>query len=339
MVKTQESVKSIVYGLAFGDSMSAFSATHRVALLAPKRVLRMRTLTEFADDNLQTTRPTPYTHAQPGHLLNPAPSDDSEWFAFTALALMNAQMSVDDTWRALSRERAQVRGRTGTKIALRNLEQGVDLEHAGHDNPHYFDDIACVRAVSAGLLSGGSVSEAVALAASDARVTHSEDGLWCAMAVAALVSSGLAGASKESAVAKAIDQLPDGSWSKRIVEKAIRTVDGNLSSTSRGLSLELNCVDRIYSFAISAPETLGLLFAHLLNSSTADEFFLSTLLHKRNLDSLPALAGAITSLFFGSAWLPKSYLESDLLLDGVCIPNLKGLSLNRLSEQLASSSL
>jgi ADP-ribosylglycohydrolase len=334
----EETVRAVVYGLAYGDSISSYSATHRVSLLAPRRVLRMRTLTEFADEHLQTTRPSPYTHAQPGCLLNPAPSDDSEWFAFTANALMNSEVPIEDAWVELSRHRGQVRGRTGTKVALRNLEQGSRIETAGHDNPHYFDDIACVRAIAAGILSASSISGASDLAFTDARVTHSEDGLWCAMATAAFVASGLSGETKEVAVSHAMKQLPAGSWSRRIIEKAIQAVQGDRSATSRGFTLENNCVDRIYSYAIAAPETLGLLFAHLLNSSKADEFFLATLLHKRNLDSLPALAGAVASLFFQDRWLPIDFLSSELVLDGACLPDLRGTNLGELSRRLASSS-
>lgn len=334
----EEAVRAIIYGLAFGDAISSYSAVHRVSILAPRRVLRMRTLTEFADDHLQTTRPSPYTHAQPGQLLNPAPSDDSEWFAFTANALMNSGVPIDQAWIDLARRRDAVRARTGTKVALRNLDQGSTVESAGHDNPHYFDDIACIRAIAAGILSAGSISGATELAFTDARVTHSEDGLWCALATSALVAAGLAGATKEEAVEEAIKQLPTSSWSARIVEKAIQEVAGDPSAISRGAKLESTCVDRIYSFAISAPETLGLLFAHLLNSRTADEFFLATLLHKRNLDSLPALAGAVASLFFTDEWLPKGFLDSELILDGVCLPNLKGSSLRELAHRLAASS-
>ena len=338
MKSKEEKVKAVVYGLAYGDSFSSYSATHRMSLVAPKRILRMRGLAEFADEHLQTTRPSPYTHAQPGYLLNPAPSDDSEWFAFTALAHLNSNVPIETAWTELAHIRDQIRGRTGTKIALRNIDQGSSIEHAGHDNPHYFDDIACIRAIAAGILSSGSVNGATALAFSDARITHSEDGLWCALATAALVSSGLSGETKREAVSQAMNQLPVGSWSRRIVEKAINEVAHDASAISRGIKLEATCVDRIYSYAISAPESLGLLFAHLLNSSSAQEFFLATLLHKRNLDSLPALAGAIASLFFQDQWIPESYLNSELVLDGACRPNLKGLNLRELSEQLASAS-
>ncbi|MBC7462912.1 MAG: ADP-ribosylglycohydrolase family protein [Actinobacteria bacterium] len=338
-MRTQaEKIKEIVYGLALGESLASPSADHRVALLAPKRIMRMRTLKEYADNLLQTTTPTPYTHAQPGYLLNPSPSDDSEWFVFTAQALMSSSTSIEDSWITLSKKRDLIRGRTGTKIALRNLDQGSSPAHSGHDNPHYFDDIASVRAVVAGILSKGSVSRAVELATKDARITHSEDGIWCAQAIAALVASLLGGSSKEDAVAVAMQQFPEGAWSARVIEKALNVAKGDASAISRALKLEQECVDRIYSYGISAPETLSLLFAHILNAQSAQELVLSTYLHKRNLDALPALAGAVAGLVFNESWIPKHFLDAPLLLDGVCIPDLKGTDLGVISTQLANAS-
>ena len=336
MNSMEEKIKTIVYGLALGDSLSTYSATHRVSLLAPKRAMRMRTLGEYADLQLQTTRPSPYTHAQPGYLLDPSPSDDAEWFAFTALNFLNSESSIEDKWITLSKNRDLVRARTGTKIALRNLDQGSTVPHSGHDNPHYFDDIACIRAVAAGILNPQSQEAAAELALSDARVTHSEDGVWCAQATAVFVSALLAGTSVDESVGKAVEQLPVGSWSRRIVEKAIEVVEGEKSPVSRSMKLEDKCVDRIYSYAISAPETLSLLFAHVLNSSSAEELVLSTFLHKRNLDSLPALTGAVASLIFQDPWMPESYLNRNLILDGVCIPDLKGTDLGEIANRLAA---
>lgn len=337
MSSIEEKTKKTVYGLALGDSLSTYSATHRVSMLAPKRALRMRTLYEYADLQLQTTRPSPYTHAQPGYLLNPSPSDDSEWFVFSALALMRTDASIEESWIALAKIRSQVHGRTGTKIALRNLDQGSSTSHSGHDNPHYFDDIACIRAIAASILNPTSVSAAVELATSDAVITHSEDGLWCAQATAAFFTSLFSGQSKETSVEVAIKQLPNDSWSKRLIEKALNVTEGISSPISRAMKLETESVDRIYSYAISAPETLSLLFAHVMNSDSAEELVLSTFLHKRNLDSLPALTGAVASLIFDDPWIPSDFLGSPLILDGVCIPELKGTDLSEISLQLSAA--
>ena len=122
-----------------------------------------------------------------------------------------------------------------------------------------------------------------------------------------------------------------------MIEKALAHAEGERSPIARSLKLEVECVDRIYSYGISAPETLSLLFAHLLNAKSGEELMLSTFLHKRNLDALPALAGAVASVSFDDQWIPESYLNTPLLLDGVCIPGLKGVDLADVSKQLAST--
>jgi ADP-ribosylglycohydrolase len=250
---------------------------------------------------------------------------------------MNKAKSVEQAWRELAALRDQVRGRTGTKIALRNLDQGSSVLHSGHDNPHYFDDIACIRAISAGILANGSIESAVSRAVVDASITHSEDGVWAAQSVAALFVALLSGKTRIESVEIALSQFPAGSWGKRVIEKAIGVASGDTSSISRSLKLENECVDRIYSYGISAPETLSLLFAHLLNAQSGEDLLLSTFLHKRNLDALPALAGAVAAIAFDDPWIPESYFDAPLLLDGVCIPQLKGIDLAEISRQLASS--
>lgn len=77
-------ITGAVLGLYVGDSLAAPSGSHRVAILAPKRAARMRSLTEYSDLQRQTTKPFPYTHAQPNWLLHPGASDDLEWFVFSA---------------------------------------------------------------------------------------------------------------------------------------------------------------------------------------------------------------------------------------------------------------
>ena len=76
MIEIKDRVEGAIYGLAFGDGIGAPSATNRLGILAPKRIMRMRSLSEYADNRMHTTRPVPYTHAQPSSLLNPSPSDD-----------------------------------------------------------------------------------------------------------------------------------------------------------------------------------------------------------------------------------------------------------------------
>ena len=329
-----EKIEGVVFGLAFGDGIAAPSAYNRVGILAPKRAMRMRSLQEFADRNMHTTRPFPYTHAQPGEMLNPSPSDDTEWFAFVVDYFSKGGRSLD-AWTELSQKRDNIRARTGTKIALKNLAKGLLPPVSGHDNPHYLDDISLVRAIAVTMMRLNSPNF-INDVKKEVQISHSEDGLYCAIAIASLFHSILHGKTKEEAVALAFSNLPKESWSERLITQALQLSFRQSNTFTRATILEAKFIENIYAYPISAPETLGLLLAHFVNSNTPEDLFYSSLLHKRKLDSLPPLAGALAGLFYGPQWIPISAREKSEKLAGVNIPDLKGMTLGHIINQIES---
>ncbi len=296
----------------------------------------MRSLSEYADEKKQTTRPIPYTHAQAGRLLNPSPSDDSEWFAFVVKYILANKSSLS-AWQALSHENENIRARTGTKIALNNLVNGLLPPVSGHDNPHYFDDISLARAAAIALMYFNKNEEMLNKVDEDITITHSEDGLYCARALANMFATVMRGESKTLAISAAIDSLPKDSWSERLVSKGMEISRGVSNDFERAIRLEENFIEKIYAYPISAPETLGLLLAHFENTDSPERLMHSVLLHKRKLDSLPPLAGALAGLFYGSNWLPEASKSSQISLDGVCIPDLKGITLRELADSICTA--
>ena len=324
-------INGAVLGLATGDAMSSPSATHRVALLAPKRAARMRSLAEYADQQKQTTRPFPYTHAQPNWMLHPGPSDDLEWFTFTAENFLSKRDPLI-AWKELATRRNEIHARNGTKIALKNLADGLLPPQSGHDNPHYFDDIVLSRALAASLLYFKDEKTLTAHVLADSQVTHSEDGVYCALAFAHFAAALIREVPMKQAVEIATSQLPNDSWSERIVKLALDETRDAKDLFTRVVMLEHVTIENIYAFPVSAPETLALLLAHALHAKNPHELALSALSHKRKLDSLPALAGAIAGIVFGDEWIPQQF-KSGLSLPGVCIPDFKG----KLIEPLIAS--
>ena len=324
-------IRGAVLGLATGDAMSSPSATHRVALLAPKRAARMRSLAEYADQQKQTTRPFPYTHAQPNWMLHPGPSDDLEWFAFSAENFLNKRDPLI-AWKELAARRDAIYARNGTKIALKNLADGLLPPQSGHDNPHYFDDIVLSRSLAAALLYFNDEKALTAHVLADAQVTHSEDGVYCALAFAHFAAALIREVPMNQAVDIATSQLPKDSWSRRIIELALDHTQEVNNLFTRVVTLEHTTIENIYAFPVPAPETLALLLAHARHAKSAYELALSALSHKRKLDSLPALAGAIAGIVFGDEWIPEQF-KNGLSLPGVCIPDFKG----KLIEPLIAS--
>jgi ADP-ribosylglycohydrolase len=336
MVAVRERIEGAVFGLAFGDGIAEPSATNRLGILAPKRIMRMRLLSEYADQKKQTTRPIPYTHAQAGSLLNPSPSDDCEWFAFVVKYILSNKSSLN-AWQELSRENENIRARTGTKIALNNLANGLLPPNSGHDNPHYFDDIALARAGAIALIHFNNSAEMLQRIEDDITITHSEDGLYCAISFAKFLAAILGGQSKAQAISDALNSLPKDSWSERLVTQALQISKGINNDFERAIALEEKFIEKIYAYPISAPETLGLLLAHFENTDTPERLINSALLHKRKLDSLPPLAGLLSGIFYGASWLPQASKAPNIYLDGVCIPNLKGVTLRELADSIFAS--
>jgi len=331
MIEIKDRVEGAIYGLAFGDGIGAPSATNRLGILAPKRIMRMRSLSEYADNRMHTTRPVPYTHAQPSSLLNPSPSDDVEWFAFVMKYVSQGE-TAGVSWKFLTKDYEVIRARTGTKIALKNLINGQEPPVSGHDNPHYFDDISLVRAAAIALIHYMDPNEMLRLIEEDITITHSEDGLYCARAFAILIATLLRGESKQDAIKFALHALPRDSWSERLVSRAIDLTRNLADNFDRALLLDEEYVDKIYAYAVSAPETLGLLLTHFENTESAEDLFNSSLLHKRNLDSLPPLAGLLAGVYYGNQWLPNRAKRPEISIGGVCLPMLKGLTLGELTK-------
>ena len=313
--------------------MSFPSSSHRLRLLNIKRSNRMISLTQFAFDQKQNTYPTVYTHAQSVEFLAPRPTDDSEWLYFSADIHLSG-VEPRDGWSKLANAGEDLRGRTGTLMALDNLKSGKMPPYSGHDNPHYFDDMAMIRSLSAALIFRGKHELVLEKTRKDAEVTHSEDGIHCALALATVATSLLEDEAVDAVVAKALKQLPDGSWSQRVVTDALTATASAKSLMEVAYILEDVVIDRIYSYSISAPESLALILCFLRVAKSSNDFLLAGTIHKRKLDSMPALLGAIAGLIHGDEWIPAVFIANGSDLDGVCIPSLKGKSLTGLVEKI-----
>ncbi len=311
-------------GITAGEASSPMNADFRVYALPPKRVNRVRILAKLGDDDRTTTVPRPFTHAAPPSVLHPGAGENIEWFAFSAR--QHAHDLGLTEWRELADLEADpesgLRARIGTKLALQNLRKGAEPLQSGHDNAHYFDDIATVRALAAVAVHGSS--GAVDAAEADAAITHSLDGVWCARASATLFGALVDGAAAADAVALAVEQLPEDTWSRRMAESSLRVAADASGPMDRARRLSTQVGDFVYSYPIAAPETFGFLLAHVAAATSADDLLLGALAQPRNAASLPALAGAAAAVLFGEDWIPEGLEADGIRLTGLGIPALAG---------------
>ncbi|GHD28208.1 ADP-ribosylglycohydrolase family protein [Streptomyces galbus] len=357
-------IQGLLLGLAAGDAAGWPAARHRAARM-PEWTRRLtRELDTFAEQNATTTLPVPIALNQPPEPLRLGPSDDAEWAAFAAEALLRAgddaalgdlsrerrtRAAIDLTWNAVAAEVAAaadrapevesavlpLRARISVRAGLGNLAAGLRPPATGHDNPHYFDDAACVRACVLAVAHPGDPGAAADLAEFDARYTQDGDGVHGARAMAAAVSLALSGAPPAACAEAALGQLPDATEIGRNARQALtlaRTAEGAFALVPL---LEHQIVDHVYSYGIAAAETVPVALALALAAGgRIAEAVPAAACLSRVADSAPALAGALTGALGGGAAIPASWRAACRTLSGCALPRLTGTDLVELAELL-----
>jgi ADP-ribosylglycohydrolase len=360
-------IEGLLLGLAAGDAAGWPAGRHRAARM-PEWTRRLtRELDAFAEQNATTTLPVPIALTQPSEQLRLGPSDDAEWAVFAAEALLRAgddgvlgdlsrerrtRAAIDLTWNTLAGEVAAaaerapeiesavlpLRARISVRAGPGNLATGLRPPATGHDNPHYFDDAACVRACVLATAHPGDPHRAAALAEFDARYTQDGDGVHGARAMAAALALALAGAEVGPCVTAALAELPEQTEIGRNARHALRLAR-DVQDTEGAFALvpllEHQIVDHVYSYGVAAAETVpvALALATAAGGRIAHALPAAACL-SRVADSAPALAGALTGALGGAEAVPESWREACRTLSGCVLPHLTGTDLVELAGLL-----
>ncbi len=363
---SRDRTEGLLLGLAAGDAAGWPAARHRAARM-PEWTRRLtRELDTFAEQNATTTLPVPIALNQPPEPLRLGPSDDAEWAAFTAEAILAAagpvfaglpperrlRAAVDLAWNALAGQVAAaadrapevesavlpLRARISVRAGLGNLATGLRPPATGHDNPHYFDDAACVRAAVLAVVHPGDPRAAAELAEFDARYTQDGDGVHGARATAAAVAAALGGATVDESVGAALAELPPATEIGRNARYAVKLARTAGSAFELVPLLEHQIVDHVYSYGIAAAETVPVALA--LATAARGEMAAAVpaaVCLSRVADSAPALAGALTGALGGGRSVPATWREACRTLAGCALPWLAGTDLVELAGLLGAT--
>ncbi|MGW1165058.1 ADP-ribosylglycohydrolase family protein [Streptomyces sp. NPDC001153] len=364
---TAHRIEGLLLGLAAGDAAGWPAARHRAGRM-PEWTRRLtRELDTFAEQNATTTLPVPIALNQPPEPLRLGPSDDAEWAAFAAEAVLRAgdddalgdlgrerrtRAAIDLTWTAVAAEVAAaadrapeiesavlpLRARISVRAGLGNLATGLRPPATGHDNPHYFDDAACVRACVLAVAHPGDPERAAALAEFDARYTQDGDGVHGARAMAAALALALTGAQTHTCVTAALAELPPGTEIGRNARHALALAADSDSAFALVPLLEHQIVDHVYSYGIAAAETVpvALALATAAHGRIAEAVPAAACL-SRVADSAPALAGALTGALGGGAAIPQTWRDACRTLSGCALPRLADTDLVELAGLLEAA--
>ncbi len=317
-------IAGAVIGLAIGDAAGWPSARHRSGVLAPWSRRLHRELDGFAEEHRVTTLPVPFTLNQPVRPLALGPSDDAEWLAWTASTLH------EDRAEAFGRlaGRDDLRARISVRTALDNLAGGRPPPASGHDNPHFFDDAAAVRAVAFGAAGLDPTR--------DAQVTNAGDGVLGARAMAAAVAALVGGAPMTAAVAAALAELPDDTAIGHAARAALAAARRAGDAFAAVPALDAVLFDHVYSYGVAAAQTVpaALALAEVSGGALPAAVSAAACLSPA-ADSAPALTGALTGAFSGHAALPRGWSAAARTLLGCCLPELAGVDLLDIAKGLA----
>jgi ADP-ribosylglycohydrolase len=172
-----------------------------------------------------------------------------------------------------------------------------------------------------------------------AEITHAEDGVWAAAAMAASIAAAVAGAGLEEAVEQGCRQVPAGSWLSRQLALALPLAAGAPSAFALAAELSDRVANASYSFGTVAPETLPSCFALSLAARGDPVVAIpAAATVAKQADSVPAMVGALTGAVKGRQSLPQAWVSRVDRLRGLCLPALAGVSLTELADALLAAS-
>lgn len=333
--------RGALLGLAVGDALGLPALYHRTVRMDFHRGALWR----FAQD-LDVQRvlrfPLPFTLGRP-EPLELCGTDDAEYAAVAARILLESGDGDPEAllagWRSHVVDAAdELWCGIAERSSILNLQQGVLPPASGSDNPAHFDDGAVTRAVPFGLRWAGDPAEAATRARAFAQITHAEDGVWAAAAMAASIAAAVAGADPQQVVEIGRQQIPGDSWLGRQVVHALGLAAEAESAFDLAAALADEVANASYSFGTVAPETLPAAYALTLAADGDPERAVPAAgTVAKQSDSMPAMVGALCGALRGERSLPGQWRRKVQVLRGICVPGLTGTDLVDLADRLLAA--
>lgn len=337
---TEKQLTSVFGGLILGEQLSWTSLYERSFLLPfwTRRKRHELDVQHEADDLLEVN--LPFALNQPTEALKPGPGPRAEWFIFQLQLLIGdggdySLHRATRAWQELAAE-ADLRLTVAQRAALTNLRNGKVPPVTGYDNPHYFDDTACFRALPTACVYASDLGAAVEVTRQDAGITNSEDGVWGAQAVTAALVMALQGTDPDDCVNAAVRCLPEGSWICEAARRALGCVQQDRGTIDFIAQLGEVVTNRAYNYGTAAAETVPAALSIIrMTRGDLERSLLMALALPRIVGLAPlvgALCGALGQLS------DEALANLNVPLRGIALPFLAGTNPAEKLEQLSTRS-
>ena len=320
-----------VHGLILGEALSWTGMYQRSFLLPFWTRRKRRDIESQYEQDALLELSLPFALNQTTDAFQPGPGPHAEWFTFQLKLLQRkggrySGATALEVWRELLEQRDGLRLTISQHAALENLARGKLPPVTGHDNPHYFDDGACFRALPSAVLMTADAEALTLCVGEDASISHARDGVWAAQAYAVAVASLIETGDVDKSLARALTLLPNGSWigdSARLALTASETAE-TLFDLVHHLSQDI--VNPAYNYENSAPETLPITFAVLkFTQGDLQKSLFAALALPRTAGSVAPLVGALCGVLNPEAAVASSVFGSKLA--GISLPMFKDIDL------------
>ncbi|MDQ7026260.1 MAG: ADP-ribosylglycohydrolase family protein [Anaerolineae bacterium] len=266
-------------------------------------------------------------------------TDDTEFAILTAQTLIDCQGDLTTehlvaSWKKYILDEGGMFERGGKPLygAVANLERGMLPPLSGHDNVQNKDDGAAMRIAPIGIICVGDPNRASEMAKIESEISHAEDGIWAAQAVAASIAVALVDASITEIVNTGLEQIPEDSWLGRKMALAMKICHDNPTIEAAWEALHTQFWTPAHSMAAEAiPQ------AYAIFRLTGGDF------HKgmfwagnfgRDADTISAVVGALSGAIHGEGVIPADWIEKVSHPAGVCLKFSAQLDIRDIADQL-----
>ncbi|MFA6890840.1 MAG: ADP-ribosylglycohydrolase family protein [Sphaerochaetaceae bacterium] len=268
-------------------------------------------------------------------------TDDTEFALLTAKTLIKTKghytsKAVVDAWmeNVVVQDEFQ-RGGQSEISAANNLRKGLLPPQSGKYNTFHMSDGTAMRIPPVGIVCAGDPDKAAEFARIDAEVSHYQDGVWGAQAVAAAVSVAMVDSTWQEIFSTAMRYIPSESWLHYAMDHAFLIVDeahGNFLDAWMPLHDEL----KTSAWATTA-EAIPAAFACLrMEHGDFRKAMVIAGNYGRDADTIGAVCGALLGAKYGLSGIPERWVEKTRYPSGTCLKFTKGLDILEVARQLAA---
>lgn len=266
-------------------------------------------------------------------------TDDTEFALLTAKTLircggkLTSEECVHSWMEDVVTQDEYKRGGASEIEAANNLRKGLLPPQSGKYNAFRLSDGSAMRIGPVGIICAGDPDKAKEYARIESEISHYEDGVWGAQAVAAAVAVAMVDGTIEEIIEAAMSAIPEDSWlyySMTQVFKMLESSNGNI------LEIWMDLHDFLWTSTwATTAEAIPSAFACL--KSVHDDFRSGVTLagnFGRDADTIGAVAGVILGAKYGAKGIPAHWIEKTRYPSGTCLTFTKGIDIHSYAEQL-----